>query len=135
MRRHLPHCSQGSPWRPRDWLDRHGAYSQARGQPGKGPGAIFALEKERVRQKDCGDALEGIVDMVEDLQNRARIRAPENLAVTNFYPLEPDVPSSDRSKKNSFRVEITLIKIAWSASQSWKDSEQIQKRPCKSGPV
>lgn len=76
-----------------------------------------------MRWKDCGDALEGILDMVEDLQNRARIQAPENLSVTNFYPLEPDVPSSDRSKKNSFSLEIALIKIAWSASQFWKDSE------------
>lgn len=76
-----------------------------------------------MRWKDCGDALEGILDMVEDLQNRARIREPEKPSVTNFYPLEPDVPSSDRSKKNSFTLEITLIKIAWSASQFWKDSE------------
>lgn len=86
-----------------------------------------------MRRKECGDALEGVLDMVEDLLEQARIRAPENLSVTNFYPLEPDVPSSDRLKKNSFSLEITLIKIVLSASQSWKDSEQVQKRPCKSG--
>lgn len=51
------------------------------------------------------EILEGTLDMVEDLQNRARIREPEKPSVTNFYPLEPDVPSSDRSKKNSFSLE------------------------------